>query len=117
MARIRSIHPAIWTDERFVSLSPSARLFYIGMLNEADDFGVLEWKPVTLKMRLAPVDNVDPAALMADLVEQNFIVKITRPPKVYAVIRNFRVFQRPKNLECSDRPCRRRDREHRPARP
>ena len=31
MARIRSIHPGIWTDEAFVELSALARLLYIGL--------------------------------------------------------------------------------------
>lgn len=34
MSRIRSIHPALWTDEHFVMLSPLARLFFLGILTE-----------------------------------------------------------------------------------
>lgn len=97
MARIRSIHPGLWTDDAFVSLSLPARLFLIGLWNEADDYGVFAWKPTTLKMRLAPADAVDAAALLDELVENEFIAKVVRPPKVWGVVRNFRVFQRPKN--------------------
>lgn len=39
MSRIRSIHPGLWTDEAFVSLSPMARLFLMGLWNECDDMG------------------------------------------------------------------------------
>jgi hypothetical protein len=49
MSRIRSIHPGFFADETFVMLSPLARLFWIGLLTEADDQGIFEWKPVTLK--------------------------------------------------------------------
>jgi hypothetical protein len=97
MARIRSIHPGIWTDEHFVEMSPQARLFMLGLWNEADDYGVLEWRPTKLKMRLAPADAVDAAALMDEIAEAGFIVRVERGGKAYAVIKNFRKWQRPKN--------------------
>ena len=39
MARIRTVKPDIWTDEKFVELSPLARLLFIGLWNFADDEG------------------------------------------------------------------------------
>lgn len=97
MARIRSIHPGIWTDEDFVEMSATARLFMLGLWNEADDYGVLEWRPTKLKMRLAPVDNIDAAAVMEEIEAAGFLVRIDRGGKTYAVIKNFRKWQRPKN--------------------
>lgn len=97
MARIRSIHPSLWTDENFVSLSAPARLFLIGLWGEADDYGIFEWKPVGLKMRLAPADAVDAAALLGECEAAGFIVQVERGGKPYGVVRNFRKFQRPKN--------------------
>jgi hypothetical protein len=97
MARIRSIHPGIWTDEDFVEMSAHARLFLFGLWNEADDFGVLEWRPTKLKMRLAPADVIDAAGLMDEIRASGFIEKIEREGKTYAVIKNFRKWQRPKN--------------------
>lgn len=41
MARIRTLKPTIWTDQRFVQLSPMARLLVIGMISHADDSGRL----------------------------------------------------------------------------
>jgi hypothetical protein len=96
MARIRSIHPSLWTDDRFVGLSVTARLFLIGMWNEADDYGVVEWKPLRLKMRLAPADDINADAILAEIQSADFIVKIERAGKPYAVVKNFRKFQRPK---------------------
>ena len=95
MARIRSIHPQLWTDEAFVSLSVVARLFMIGLWSEADDYGLFEWKPVTLKMRLAPADNLDAPAIMGELSDAKFIIQFERDGKPYGVVKNFRKWQRP----------------------
>lgn len=96
MARIRSVHPGLFTDEGFVTLSPTARVFMIGLWTEADDQGVFEWKPITLKMRLLPVDNADINALLAELVVANNIKSYELDGRKYGAIRNFRIFQRPK---------------------
>lgn len=96
MARIRSVHPGLWTDEGFVSLSFAARLFCIGLWNEADDFGIFEWKPLRLKMRLAPADAIDAAAILDEIEESGFIVRIERTGKPFGIVRNFRKYQRPK---------------------
>lgn len=95
MARIRSIHPGIWTDEAFVSVSPLARLLFMGLWNEADDQGVFEWKPVTLKMRILAADSADVPALLAELVQCGMIRRFDVAEKAYGAIRNFRRFQRP----------------------
>lgn len=99
MSRIRSIHPGLWTDEAFMGLSPFARLFYIGLWNEAYDDGVFEWKPLTLKARIFPADNVDVPALLAELVEADCI---RQGDGKYGLIRNFRVYQRPKKPNSSE---------------
>ena len=65
MARIRSVHPALFTDESFVSLSDSAQIFWVGLWCEADDQGVFEWKPLTLKMRTRPAGSVKEALEIA----------------------------------------------------
>jgi hypothetical protein len=97
MARIRSVFPGLWTDEQFVTLSMPARLFLIGIWTEADDFGILEWRPKRLKMRLAPCDAIDAEVLMEELVDAKFLVKFARNGVTYAAVKNFRKYQRPKN--------------------
>lgn len=95
MSRIRSIHPGQWTDEDFVECSAFARLLAIGLRNEADDNGVFEWKPTSLKMKLLPADNVDVAALLDELSEKRQVASYEHSGKRYGVIRNFRRWQRP----------------------
>jgi len=97
MGRIRSIHPGLFTDEAFVSLSPSARLLLIGIWGEADDAGVFEWKPVTLKMRLFPADNVDVLALLGELESVNCVQKFEHEGRHFGAVRNFGKYQKPKH--------------------
>lgn len=96
MPRIRSMHPGQWTDERFVTCSPLARLLAIGVRNEADDNGIFEWKPLTLKMRLFPADNCDVSEMLAELVETEQVFRYRVGNREYGIIRNFTKFQSPK---------------------
>jgi hypothetical protein len=101
MSRIRSIHPGLWTDEAFMSLSAFARLLYIGLWNEAFDDGVFEWKPLTIKAKIFPVDAVDVKALLAEIVAAGSIREGAGTGKQYGLIRNFRLYQRPKKPNSS----------------
>ncbi len=96
MPRIRSIHPALFTDESFVSVSDAAQIFYVGLLTEADDQGVFEWKPLTLKMRLRPASTQPVDGLLAELESVDRIMVYEICGRKYGAIRNFRKFQRPK---------------------
>lgn len=96
MARIRSVHPGLFTDEAFVSASPLARLLWIGIWTECDDQGAFEWKPITLKMRLLPVDNADVPALLDELADLDMVRRYVVDGRNYGVVRNFARFQRPK---------------------
>lgn len=102
MARIRSIHPGLFTDEAFMTASTSARLLIVGIWTEAWDDGVFEWKPVSLKARLFPADNVNIASLLSELSDLNFIREFSVGDRKYGAIRNFRKFQRPKKPNSSD---------------
>jgi len=42
MARIRTVKPEMWTDGKVVRLSDAANLFFIALLNQADDDGRLQ---------------------------------------------------------------------------
>jgi hypothetical protein len=96
MSRIRSVHPGFFTDENIVSVSMAARMLLIGLGIEADDKGTFEWKPLQLKMRLFPADNVDVPSLLAELEAADTIKKYEVDGRYYGAIRNFRKFQRPK---------------------
>lgn len=96
MARIRSVHPSLFTDGAWVSCSPLARLLYIGLWTDADDQGVFEWKPLQIKMRLLPGDNADAAKLLEELCAVDLIAGYELGGVQYGAIRNFRRYQRPK---------------------
>lgn len=97
MARIRSVHPGQWTDEDFVQMSPMARLLTLAIRNEADDHGIFEWKPITIKMRLMPVDNVDIGELLAEMEAHNQVRRFESGGRQYGAIRNFTKYQKPKS--------------------
>jgi hypothetical protein len=96
MARIRSLHPGFFTDERLVATSIEARMLFLGLGVEADDKGIFEWKPVTLKMRLFPADNIDVNEHLGELVEAGVICAYEMDGRKLGAIRNFRRHQRPK---------------------
>lgn len=95
MARIRSVHPGLFTDEDFVTLTPDAKIFFIGLWTEADDGGVFEWKPLTLKMKLmaASTDIAEP--LLEELEAAERIKRYRVDGRTYGVVRNFVKYQRP----------------------
>lgn len=70
MAKMRGFKPEIWTDEKFVQLSPLARLLFMGMWNYACDNGHVEDKPIQLKIRLLPADDCSVPDLIDEIVEQ-----------------------------------------------
>lgn len=77
MARIRTIKPSFWTDSKIVKLSSWARLFYIGMWNFTDcDSGHTEDDPEALKRLILPDDDVDPHALLQELVDAGRVAQI-----------------------------------------
>lgn len=96
MARIRSVHPGLFTDEDFVSLSDAAQIFFIGLWTEADDFGAFEWKPVTLKMKLRPATTTPVDPLLDELEGAGRIIRYAMNGRSFGLIRNFCKYQRPK---------------------
>jgi len=57
MARIRSIKPQFWTDEKIGKLPIAARLLFIGLWNLADDEGIVLWNAAYLKGQIFPYDT------------------------------------------------------------
>lgn len=74
MAKIRGVKPETWTDEKFVSVSPLARLLFIGMWNHACDNGHIDNSPMQLKMRILPADNCDVEALRDELIAAGMVL-------------------------------------------
>lgn len=67
MARIRTIKPEFWTDEKIVECSFEARLMFIGMFNFADDKGNLVRSHKRIKMQIFPADMIDCEPLIKEL--------------------------------------------------
>ena len=99
MARIRTIKPEFFTSEDIVSMSPLARIFYIGLWCEADREGRLEWKPGTFKMRYLPGDACDIKALAGELVDRGLLDLYEVDGKTYGAIPTFSKHQVINNRE------------------
>jgi len=57
LARIRTIKPEFWTNEKIMSCGTVTRLLFIGMWNFADDYGRMEYAPLSIKAKIFPNDN------------------------------------------------------------
>lgn len=75
MARIRTIKPEFWTDEKIVSLPFEARLLFIGMWNFCDDFGFLDDSPARLKLQIFPADDIDVDRLLDILCIEELVIR------------------------------------------
>lgn len=73
MARIRSIKPDFWTDEKVVELSAFARLLFIGLWNFADDEGRMAYSPKKIKMQIFPADTLDISELFGEIRGENLV--------------------------------------------
>lgn len=69
MARIRSIKPEFWLDRKLArTLSRDARMFYMGLWNQADEHGRAQADPRLLQGQIFPYeDDIDTADIEAML--------------------------------------------------
>lgn len=97
MARIRSVHPDLFTDENFVELSPAAQVLLIGLGTLADDQGVFQWKPAGIRLKIFPGSLHDVQELLSDLREHGWIKQFTSGDgRAFGAIRGFCSHQKPK---------------------
>jgi hypothetical protein len=96
MARIRSIKADFFTSADVLSLSPLARLLYVGLWCEADREGRFKWTPVSFRYRYLPADACDIEAVAAELTARRMVV---RYGDGLAVIPSFLKHQRPNPRE------------------
>lgn len=95
MPRKRMIDPEFWSDEEIGKWSRSARLFYIGLWNFADDCGRFKAHSGLLKSQIFPYDN--PKGLIISKLKQevsNKIVWYDVNSSQYGYLRNFLKHQR-----------------------
>lgn len=97
MARIRTIKPEFWEDEKIGKLPIPCRLFFIGCWNFADDFGVIKGNAALLKSQIFPYDEslrVSEIKKWIDsLVDARMLVPIIHAEESYYYIRTFRSHQ------------------------
>lgn len=100
MARIRTIKPEFWTDAKTGTLTETSKCLLLGLLNHADDYGVLEWSPVEWRAKILPYhSDTTPSTVQTCLIEEllprglvvlfSFTGDDGEPPRRYAFIKNF----------------------------
>jgi hypothetical protein len=95
MARIRSIKPDFWDDEKIGQISRDARLLFIGLWNHADDEGRMRANSRYVKSKVFPYDDdVQVDGLLAEIACLRMIVLYTVDGQDYLWISNFRKHQR-----------------------
>lgn len=97
MARIRTIKPEFWEDEKLAKLPVYARLLFIGTWNFADDNGALLANPVLMKSHIFPYEDIGISTIsewIDILVEKGMLIRTTYNGKDYLVIRKFLIHQK-----------------------
>ena len=97
MARIRTIKPEFWEDEKLAKLPVNARLMFIGTWNFADDNGALLANPVLMKSHIFPYEDIGISTIsewIDMLVENGMLIRTTYNGKDYLVIRKFLIHQK-----------------------
>ncbi|SDR17248.1 hypothetical protein [Paraburkholderia tuberum] len=89
MARIRTIKPDFWTDDKLVELDFATRLFFIGTWNHADDNGNLRRSAKSLKMKVFPADAIDCEPLIQSLIAHGMLMEYSVSGADYLHIRCF----------------------------
>lgn len=105
MARIRTIKPEFWTDEKLTECSLSARLLFIGTWNFADDAGNLDRSAKQIKARVFPIDNIDCEPLIQELIAQGLLIEYAVNDKKYLHIQGFakhQLINRPSKPSCPE---------------
>lgn len=97
MARIRTLKPEFWSDEKLSECSLSARLLFIGLISFADDAGRMEFSPHRIRMQVFPCGSVKPrelTAMLGELTERSLIRIYQVDSKDYLGIPGFLKHQR-----------------------
>jgi hypothetical protein len=98
MARIRTIKPEFWTSEKIAHLSRDARLTFIGMWNESDDYGVVTANTRLLKGHLWALDDdispTDVALHIQQMVDQGLVARFDAEDKPWLHIVGFNEHQK-----------------------
>lgn len=94
MARIRTVKPEFWTDEKVVECSIAARLLFVGMFNFSDDNGNLVNSPKRIKMQVFPADIIDCEPLLNELMAHGLLHEYSVNNVSYLNIKGFNKHQK-----------------------
>lgn len=97
VARIRSIHPGLTTDEAYMTMTMACKAAWPLMWTECDDRGIFEWKPIVLKARIFPADDVNFVEILAEMERLGCVRRYEIDGKSFGAVKNFCQYQRPKH--------------------
>jgi len=95
--RIRTVKPEFWIDEDIASLSESACLLAIGLLNYSDDEGYFNANPALIKAAIFPLREPSKTvpSLMQELIHIGYITLYQgEQGRQYGYVNNFNKHQR-----------------------
>lgn len=97
MARIRTIKPSFWGDDKVCRLSWDARLLLIGIISTADDQGRFIATPQAVLGYVFPHEDVSSARfkkLMAEIVDTKIVALYEDRGRAYGYLPHWRKHQR-----------------------
>lgn len=98
MARIRTIKPEMWDDDKLARLPIQANLLLIGMLNFADDTGVIKDNASWIRSKIfslrEDVRKQDVQQWIDALIQARILVPFQHGGEGYLAIRTFKAHQR-----------------------
>lgn len=96
MARIRTVKPDFFDDEKLATISRDARLLFIGLLVCSDDYGVVKGHPVWLKSKIFPYDDLSQICFndfLSEIESIGIIKPFVAHGEKYYFIKNFQKHQ------------------------
>jgi hypothetical protein len=89
MARIRTVKPEFWTDEKVALLTDTAKCLFIGLWNFCDDEGRMEFSPLRIKLQILPLNPTDLSAEIGELRRNQLVTVYDVNAKSFLQVNNF----------------------------
>lgn len=95
MARNRMLNPEFWLDEELATLSPTARLLYMGLWGICDDnYATFPDRPSWIRIQVFPYESVSIPPLLVELEGIGKIIKFRANDSDWWFLKNFHKHQR-----------------------
>jgi hypothetical protein len=93
MARIRTIKPEYWVDQKIGKLSRDARLLFIALLSHSDDYGTVRSSPALIRANAFPYDEKltveEVKQWLQEVLDQGLLVPFEYSGESFYHIKNF----------------------------